>query len=589
MSVQIVKLNIIARIISNDLPDGFMMLPVSNVVCTWGLNSIPTCQLTCPLGRDVKMSNSIDGLSTGFLVTSGFLYEQYLEVYLEIDQHAMGANVWPPLPNNIGILIFSGRVASYSMKQTKQAIELTLTAVSWLSDLDFSSPFSSIVHPTTPADFLFPATFSIPGGSNTGADPSNNPGAVGPTNVSIARPYFDAQVIANDMWAFDDSKKGIKGFLFDVARHGRFNWVQLMSFIKSPVRATNLDLIGALARFEPFPGENYYWGTPIKLERPSPYLANAISNAMSEIKADTLLGHTMWDILINLICREFMLAVVPMVERALIVPFAPFIDRPYRIIYPDQIFGIDMPFSLPRKIRGVAIIAPKSSFTGVTPAPATGDQRMSVAGYYESGEIGMIITAPAPKWASRTWPGSYTTYTSRTFGGRPESGDPSVIPSLEAAARQIANEESLDLKGFCNRYARSRYLTEITRGNGMLVSGPIRLDIAPGSIVSVVIPVEEGVRRLLLRDPSIPFPDILDGYFTGMVTRVTLNISRPNKIGTTTFEIGFIRNKVQSGSRDFTDVLHPIWNTDWNGAPLINWGKPDRGLPQGGGGGIIAS
>ena len=126
-------------------------------VCSYELNSIPTCSITVAVGRDIATLQR----ATAHTQLRQLKNRNFVEVYLQVIplQSEGGApHAWPAerFP------LFMGYVTGTGWQRSNNGANFVIHAEHWLSDLNYTSAINGASHPANPAAFTFPAGFKAP-------------------------------------------------------------------------------------------------------------------------------------------------------------------------------------------------------------------------------------------------------------------------------------------------------------------------------------------------------------------------------------------------------------------------------------------
>jgi hypothetical protein len=178
-----------------------------------------------------------------------------------------------------------------------------------------------------------------------------------------------------------------------------------------------------LRRFEPNASYNgitesgYVQGVPLKLTDNGDNNganASAIAKAIGTESIDGSRTVTLWDKLAGPLHSDFMYSVVPLVEKALVVPFVPGLadeDDTYvhRTIYTRDYQSIDYSIQMPRPLRGVGVIMGWGNMAGAGLSKDPHVSYSSFGGYFDKSIIvgadprykeGLIMFKHGPTWLS---------------------------------------------------------------------------------------------------------------------------------------------------------------------------------------------
>lgn len=557
-----------------------VQVPLSSIRANHDENGIPFCVVTVATGRDAQATDSLDGLSPIHLISDKIRIPAKALVELKVtvdDAAGERTQVWP----DDFFTVFDGRVADLSSSVSMGSSNFTIRLIHWLSDLDFCSPYSEDAFPNTPSDFLFNAATVFGTGTQRAV--------LGSTSVQMATAYFTPNTVADDFWSSSETS-GLRPFLEAVAEERLMNWrqVQLYSQVPGPegVR-TNRLMLSALEKFEPLfaedVGESFYeYGVPLKLRDDLSgfgQLASRISFQISEMARSPLfLGGTIWDRMVSGLSSQFMFSIIPMVDRALTVPYTPWQRDVWAVIENDEFDVIDYSVQARRPIKAVAVVGAYGSYTGLRADQQIGgitNGERQVMGYFEpaatdvnNARDGMTLYVEAPAWVNDLLMHGVSSYTAPSDAKFPLSSSPSssLTQDLEDELNQLVDDKVSSGESLANALAQATYLQETTKWRQLLLSTALRFDIGPGSSIAIRSSPDRMVRALL-NDAELADNEEL----VGRVVRVSwsVDLSGQTASASTTFHIAYLRSSVENEDAAFSAGDHPIWSQRWLGAPLV--------------------
>jgi hypothetical protein len=558
-------------------------IPVQSVRCNSEENAIPFCSVSVATGRDVVYPASFDGLSPIHVKGRLLRLPSRAQVDLKIkreDSKGTTVHDWP----EDWFTVFEGWISNISPDVARGSNSVHLQLTHWLSDLDFSSPYSEAVHPTTPADFLFNAAIT----SGTREDRV----VVGGTAVNKALAFLDSNSLAQDLWD-NEGLSGLRPFLEAISSERLFNWQQIQRFVgsdqqPSKEKRTNELMQRALAKFEPIFDEDlgfsfYELGQQLKLRSDLIAYPQILQRFRSQFAmaaySPSFLGGTMWEKLVAGWAAQFMFSIIPLADRALTVPYIPWNSRSWTIIQEDEFDSMPQTFQSRRPIRAVAVIGTFGTLTGMDAKKQPGapqNSKRQVMGYYEpkasatnASLEGMTIYVEAPAWINDPILQGMSGQTARKDGKVPLAQNPKG-PKLKEGEEPVAKtveDKAKSAVALANALAKATYLQEATRWRQGVISTALRFDICPGSSIRIHSSPDKLVAALLESRGE----DRAEGYIA-RVARVSweIDISGSQPMAQTVFHLAYLRSFQENDDEAFADDEHPLWENTWTGAPLIN-------------------
>lgn len=534
----------------------------------WELNAIPTCRLSVPLGRLMDDEEAVAGIALMHWVTNYLELLAPLEVYASVEPLDASDGDFDKWPEGF-FKVFEGFATTTGYRKNFGQVEFTIGGIHWLSHLDFSSPFSEVSHPFNPTQYTFKASAPILGITNP-----HNTGAM--SRDSLAKAFFSVKTIREDFWAsgykvelaFGDvnEKDGLKHWFEAIGRERRFNWQQIQALFPEfvPQDGTNVNILSALSKFEPFNGK-YTYGLPLKMDMDDAtanLAASAIKRHIGRTTVESFTGVTIWDKLVGQFGPEYMFSIIPMVDRALVVPTNPFYRLPWKKIASKDYNYIEYGTPLPRPLRAVGILTGTNSLTGSDGSMERSTKFSGVTGFYQGRRDGMTIITNGPQWMMGYTATDWVEDSVKVGGTMANAFAPNAAGPRgddTRAGRFITASRDL-----ATRYAKFLYLQQVMQGRQAMVSGKLRFDISPGSIVEVEGSAEKWVNSL------IGELNTTEQKIYGQVLRTSILIDRQAQRAGTAFHIGFIRNGRDNEDDSLSAPRHPLWNRPFPGAPLVS-------------------
>jgi hypothetical protein len=590
---------------------GNIVIPLDVVHASthFGVSEIPGCVLSLALGRRMD-DPSIVSVST--FLSQSLKSQIHMKVWATAQATSGRADDWPTNPDGTPrpFMIFDGLTVQAGFRTMFGAAEYTVFLTHWLADLNFSSILSRSSSPANVPDLSYDAAMGFWMNPSAGFVD----GAVSAAQATMGL----ASVVGADFWGLSlnatqkvnvfgitvfggISQGGLKAFLQMVSSVDRFNWRLLQQRAGTNLCPTtglppqsNAEALAALARFEPFGGQaggmaalqtalldfqgnwlqlapaqqqlllndaGYTYGVPLPLgaDTALPQHSSNIARAVSAETPRTLANTTLWDRLVGVYAPEFAFAVVPMVDRALVVPFTPGLRTVWKTITAQEYSEFEHAVTTPRPIRGVALLMDYQLANGG--AVNGGALRNLPAGgaVYDTCRDGLVLLKRGPGWlASVVFPtgdaptkATGETQTNKSGKGNGAAGNNSVVPD--------------PLGTLATNYCRALYLQEVLRHRQVRLTGRVRFDVAPGSSLAIEVVNEPFVNALAAQVTGKPAGP---SYLYGTVLRVSTHLNAETQQAATNFQLGFVRDGAENADDSTSTNAHPVWRLPWTGAPL---------------------
>lgn len=525
-------------------------LEITGGSMTYALNSIPHGSLSAALGR-----NAITGDAANlYTILDGMTVMVPVEVWLEVIQG----------PNSIGFQfeswpqglfkVFSGLCTTTGDSLSREGAAFTINVVGWPADLNFSSCLSRQTHVLTPQMLANAAAFDAGTGVAFSAE-------------SSTAEFFTPLNVQTDVWG-----RALGPWLLKLCEN------DLLSDDDDPAIAqpgSNFEAAAALNRFEPFVYRGVYkYGKPLAIPLAGLPGVESVATAIAEDVATetyaSMGSTTIWDKLTGGFAADYRFAIAPLVDTALVVPFTPGYRQPWQTVWGQEYAAISVEDQKPRPIKGVRLFTGSASLTGAVGLRlGEAADEATTGGRYDNPDHagGMIIHMNAPRWsANAAAPAAWGADALAAFGVRgggifPGAGAIHPLPG-PALVRGGA-------KDLWDAYARTVYIVEALRGRTGSLQGKLRFDVCPGSTIAVQAVRDKFVNRLAgLADRAWLYAEVM---------AVSFAFDAETRSASTTFALMNIRNVKENG-QDATSILeHPLYEDQWNGAPLV---ENDVFLPQ---------
>lgn len=538
------------------------------------LNAIPKANMILAIGRN--MSNPTKPAAIHSLIN--FLRVRMpIVVYARIKMQSSDggvADVWPldAAGNPVLFRIWEGYTSGCGYRRTFDGAEFALFSTHWLEDLNLSSAGSRYFQPMNPEQYAFLPAFK---GFSSGE-------AVSIVGSTACHDRFNGNVVINDFWGFNSvginpalppPSGGIKQWFIELANTDLIDAKEIRDITNLPALGKNTEALKALAKIEPIAninpggpyGNHYLDAVPLALDlNPDPPAAaldavmiNRIADQIAEVIADetfsTILGQTMWDKLVGKFGSQFFFAVSPLVSKALVVPFCPGLQSPYKTITAEEYDHVEINKDMPRMLRGVAFVVPFNTGGDMSNNPAP--QVASIGGLFQNNTAdGQLLLKSPPTWlANVAMP--YLDAAATINGVRSTAITPEDGPTNGTDLGNVFTKS----KHIWDRFAHSLYINEVLRGRHGQLSGKLRFDIAPGSTVEI-----EGAEEKF----------IAGGFSQSIfatVLRVSTYINSEARKAGTAYHLAYVRDSVENISDATSTPKHPLWKNQWLGAPMVRY------------------
>jgi hypothetical protein len=534
---------------------------VSQLTMTFALNEVPRATCLLAVGRNARFTPQLAKIHE-----TGIQLSQMKPARLELRPNGE----WRPQSDQEWTgpeLIFDGYYVGLACRKVSNRVQAVVHLVHWLVDLGFSSTLDKNSHPSNPTSLT--VSSSVPG-MDTGLEGP-------PIFVShlVAHEAIESKV-RTDLWG------GIKALLCGLAEKEKMDIKCSAAGLGPGDKTINTRAQLALRRIQG-PGGNCglaydpeMGGLPLKLNDQDgqgisiPLVKEAVAEAVTHQTLQNFAHTTFWDAITGVYAPMFSLAIVPQVDTATVIASTPALDQTYdKEILPGEYEDFDLTGMIDRPLQGVAVYGDYESLTGWEQTePGQGDT-VCIGGQYaadaeEPGD-GMWLVVRSPPWlrgvpTAGLYTGTTTGVVNYTASNTSTTVDVNALDPPDPLPGTILRK----LRSLYDAYAHTIYVANMLRGRGATISGKLRFDIAPGSIVKIVGEPEQFAGG----------EDKLTFDLYGHVVRVTININAESQRAGTTLQLSHIRTLKEFATDERTKVTgHPLFGPDvYKGAPLVkNW------------------
>lgn len=531
---------------------GGIEFDVCQFTSSFAVNEIPSAQLLLAVGRNARTLESAAIHS----VFSRIKQMQPAKVTLQLkgDWDPDG-NVWPADP----FVIFEGYMVGIAYTKINGKIQVIANLRHWLIDLANSSCLAKNSHPANP--WAMTARAVMANGNLTGAN-------LGKGNYIASMVWYRTTVdlVAADLWG---AMKGLFCQLAAVKAEPGVGDTQC-SGAGTAAAVTNDRATNALKKIEgpgaPNCEKTYKYASALKLDIASvPMASQSVSRALSQGAVESYANTNFWDKMLGTFFPQFNMAIYPSIEFACVAADTPaYNGTPWKAITPDEYDSFQMQAELDRPLRAVGVISNYSGDFGLVQAGRYGSIPI-VGGCYSATAVdtndGVVQYVSPPAWLASIKDAA--DFVSETSGiGNDKTTKTATTPDAKGVVGPDPKTGKLatDVRDLFNRYAQSVFVANMLRGRTGLVSGKLRFDIGPGSII--VIKASE--------EKFLEGEDSLAMDLVGSVARVTIAINAESAQAQTTFSLSHVRTNTENKDSRTSVAVHPLFGGKVQpGMPLV--------------------
>jgi hypothetical protein len=480
-----------------------LILPLVAFSSNFALNEIPQASCTVGVGRDAASPDAMEYAP----IHENFKWDklQEAQVYFRPDGQEARDKDWPSTP----ILVFDGYIVAARRTKHLGKYQVEISLIHWLFDLACSSAVSGNSHVANPGDMTAASVFS------TGAT-----GQSAYTSAVVSTLGADVSGnVTNDFW-------GVLKSIFSAYAQGKTRPLsQTIACLGVIEPRQNVRALKALKRIEgadfTTTGETlkaYEYGAALKFDfKDLPAVTAAISNSLNRELTASYAETSFWTKLVSQFCPTFGLAVVPMIDTALVIAdtpmFKPANEQPYKVIYAEDYVSETAVGTIERPLSGVVVVV-RAAGDGTTGSVLA--QNNDIVGCHKApvpDPDGVLLFTSVPPWLGF------------------------IPPATSLARSKVGTGDYIEIRKIFDKWAEEVYIKNALRGRTQTVSGRLRFDIAPGSIVRVSSSQESVL-------PGITTAARIDnlGFDTfGEVARVSVVINAEAPAASTSFLLTNVR------------------------------------------------
>lgn len=553
---------------------GTVFKDVVSISATFGVNAIPTAVVQLAAGKNVKTGQSATIQKPGII--DKLLPRTKATVRLTVKNNGPAANEKQETPDGTHI-IFDGYYAGFGYQRSVATAVYTIHLIHWIDDLNCSSILNGNWFQGAPHDLAQAAVPPVL------RDPGAGVFELALT-ASVAKDYLSIEKIEKDLWA-ETIKPIFEGFttLEHVAIQGSD------SDAGGRGGANNAAAQDALRRM---PGNA---PKPSKLplsavkDIPEVMITAALRDGLAHTFKNGLAYTSFWSKLIGELGASFLFGVSPSAEFANVFPYYSGLRDTWRTITTDDYNYANFNTQAATLIESIDIFytSRNSSNFDLGGAPGSG----FISFYHPLGRFpkendrdlrGQIIIREPPFWCTMYAPLSIYAGRSALDPRDPHAARGNAQGPPQNAPTAVQAEDIIKTSGLLDKYAKHWYQTAILSQRSGELSGRLRFDIAPGSMVAIETenpqpaaytpatysgPGSGATQSSSSRgSPAAAKPTTL----YAMVTQVSYVINAEQHAAGTSFSFISVRNGKENENDKFTAADPPLYEKGgWPGGPLI--------------------
>ena len=539
---------------------------LSQFSMTFAINEIPRAACLVAIGRDGRRQGAGKAATIHqFGVQLGQMRRAKVYFTPSGPWEPVGSKRWKGTK-----VIFDGYYVGLAYRKISDKVQPVLHLIHWLCDLGFSSVLSAYQFPGNPTSLVFPLAQPPLAGAGEGTPPKY----VGPmAGFELIHPN-----VKSDLWG------GIKAMLYALADEDKFNILCGSPLSGSGEKKSNVRAQAALQRIEGAGVDakgkaaagalKYQYGRPLKLDTQGISLVEegvSLSICSQQQCQEQLSQSTFWDMVVGIYGPMFNFAIVPMVDRALVVADCPTFRKAWKVVGAGEYDDFDLSGMISQPLQGVGVYGEYNTMSGYNVSELAQGGNVCIGGHYAAKAPspsrdtpdGAWMVVAAPAWlASVPWAAMYTGDTSGLLGENPSQSCTTPCKGQESEDPSPSEINKSGLSRLCTSYAKAVYQLNTMRGRGAPLSGKLRFDIAPGSVIKIESKSEA---------VDLQGCDQLAVDMFASVQRVSCNINAEAKSAGTSFQLTHLRTSRENTDERTSTDAHPLFGSDiYNGGPLVD-------------------
>lgn len=515
---------------------GIKITDVVAVTATFELNGIPIASCDLPAGVNLKTGNASSASNGTFdSIPLRSPATVTLTVFADGGEGDKGLN-----PGTY--VIFDGYYIGTGWTRTREEAHFQIHLIHWIDDLNCSSMINGNYSPGMPGDL---ANAAVKQGLSVSTQ--DNAGLAFHAFITKSNP-------ADDIWTGN-----LKRIFEYLAKQPHFKTQRLG--IPLSGKSGNDAALRALNRM---PGSCTAASTKLNLSNDpnKTSLTTSFRKSLTELITNNMGYTSFWAKLVGEICPEFLLAVSPAVNCANVIPFFGGLSTPHVTITANEYNVARFNCHATNLIESVNLFHSMQSSAGTDLSGSNAEIQYKPDYFAPFGQYpkeganfaGFIMVKKPPRWLANGAPLGGVVNNSALFlqqDAHTGALDNSTKPPGGVLDGQSAHAS---FRSIADRYCEHWYKTSVLAQRQGELSGKLRFDIAPGSIVKIELPASNA--------PGAP-----SSYFVAVMS-VSYVINADRATAGTSFVFSSMRTEEENKDSKLTNTVSPLYTTGWPGGPL---------------------
>lgn len=528
---------------------------IVSVSATFALNTIPTASLVLAIGRSTR---DLSQYATIHDIRDKLQPRDNISIFVDVIAADIGAK--DKIPTGT-YKIFEGFIVGIGYQRSHNNANYVINIVHWLDDLNNSTAINGDWLPGAPADCAKSALSEVvaPGAASA---PANVALSVAPTIKSDTL-VLDAK---EDLW-----EKVVKPISLSIAG--------FQDRTDQKLRVAPEANPAAKAALDRMPGKGatlgYYKPLQLRLDEVTGPLnfSQSLATYFTDVFGDPTLQNSFWAKIITEIAPDFMFSISPAVDWALPIPFCAGLrwSDGGKVIDATEYSYANFTTNMSQLLEAVHIVFPigSNANSGRSSENTTNQQVSTPTGYrrmyasYPSPDViknfpnlarGLKLFKQPPRWVKAN--------DAAGFGGLMSTLVPTttIAPAAknDLPANVIATELAYEAaRSVVADFARHWYCTEVLQQRVGELSGPLRFDIAPGSIVKIMTPIVDRLPHA-------------DDHVVASVMSVSYVINAERAVAGTSFTVAHTKTPKEATSSFYTTDRPPLYGVKKEFTPFYD-------------------
>lgn len=538
----------------------------------YGVNKIPAAICMLAVGRDTRSPNAATYADALELPNDKLLPAK---IWFKPSGQYAGNIAWPAER----ACIFDGFVVATQYRRVHDKLLTIVHLYGWIGALEASSCLNQSGHPANPGQLNAAAILAAGNAKGTlGQAAYTNIGQFSGNVLNATSVDADLWTAMKSMFVFLTQQKAVLIGGSCIGQSGKaYANTQALEALQRIEGDVVFQKDGKEAIDYPFsiPDDEedeqlFRYAAPIKLITTTTTISNTISKAIADETVGGYAQSSFWDRMITRLLPAFGLNIIPLARRAIVTVDLPTYNKAvWRTVYPWEYDSLDMTRGIDQPLRGagVAVTFEVQTQKQVNDRGLAANQGFVLGGCFINEDIaedvGKFRIINSPPWLRNL------VYPTTSSGTTAALKNKEALKLVGADAKGNADGQALnraEVSDFYNNFAHAFYVNTALKHRSGILSGRLRFDIAPGSIIKIA----QSIGSLYLPEKDSSMIDLV-----AHVNDVTISINAEAPSASTTFSLSHIRSVKENEDAATSIASHPIFGSSIHGdglygAPIVS-------------------